>query len=169
MVKRLAILLGLAGLLWVSTARAQSAFEVQHQQAVAANPGDVHLKISLESAQASFHVGETIRIKYEFTADAPGKYVAGARYFDRSQRSVLETYFTDRPADARDGLREFWELPTAITGSRYSAPREPTLKLDVSPQMDSVEITHYLRFLKPGRYRIYVVTHSVVAPARPVL
>lgn len=87
MVTRLAILFGLAGLVWVCAARAQSAFEAQHQEALAANPADVHLKISLESAQASFHVGETIRIKYEFTADAPGKYVAGARYFDRSQRS----------------------------------------------------------------------------------
>ncbi len=165
MVARLAILFGLVGLVWVSTARAQSAFEAQHQEAVAANPADVHLKISLEAAQATFHVGETIRLKYEFTADAPGKYVAGARYFDRSQRSVLETFFTDRTADVRDPLREFWELPSAITGSRYSAPRDPTLKLDASPQMDSVELTHYLRFLKPGRYRVYVLTHSVVAPS----
>jgi len=164
MVKRLAISFGLAGLLWVCVARAQSAFEAQHQEALAANPTDVHLKISLEAAQASFPVGETIRLKYEFTADVPGKYVAGARYFDRSQRSVLETFFTDRSADVRDPLREFWELPTAITGSRYSAPREPTLKLDASPQSDSVEITHYLRFLKPGRYRVYVVTHSAMAP-----
>src|SRR5579863_749273 len=160
MVARLAISFGLAGLLWMSTGRAQSPFEAQHQEAVTANPGDVHLKISLESAQASFPIGETIRLNYEFTSDAPGKYVAGARYFDRSQRSVLETFFTDRTADVRDPLREFWELPTAITGSRYSAPREPTLKLDASPQSDSVEITHYLHFLKPGRYRVYVVTHS---------
>jgi hypothetical protein len=144
------------------------AFEAQHQQALAGNPADVHLKISLDSAEAIFHVGETIRLKYEFTADGPGKYVAAARYFDRSQRSILETFFTDRPADAIVPLREFWDFHSALSGSHLSAPRDPTLKLDVTPQFDSIEITHYLRFLKPGRYRLYAVTHSALAPGAPV-
>ncbi len=168
MVKRLAILIGLTGLACVCTARAQGTFEAQHQQALAANPSDVHLKITLDSAQTTFHIGETIRVKYAFTADAPGKYVAAARYLDRSQRSVLEAFFTDRPADAFDPLSDFWDLHSALSGSQFSAPREPTLKLDVSPQFDTIELTHYLRFSKPGRYKVYVVTRSALPPKDPV-
>jgi hypothetical protein len=152
---------------WVPLTLAGDAFEAQHQQALDANPSDVHLKISLDSAQATFHIGETIRLKYEFTADSPGKYVAGARFLDQGQRSVLESFFADRPTDAGDPLREYWDLHRAIDGN-ISAPREPTLKLDSSPHFDSIELTHYLRFSKPGRYRLYVVTHSALSPGAPV-
>jgi hypothetical protein len=107
MLQRLATLLGILCLAVVCPARPQGVFETQHAQAVAANPPNVHLKISLDSGQTTFHIGDTIRLKYEFTADAAGRYLAAARYFDRSQRSVLETFVTDRPADARESLREF--------------------------------------------------------------
>jgi hypothetical protein len=168
MVKRLAILFGLASLACVYTARAQSAFEAQHQKALAANPADVHLKIAIDPSQAAFRIGETIRVKYEFTADVPGKYVAAARYFDRSQRSVLESFFTNRPADARDPLWEYWDFHSALSGSYLFAPRDPTLKLNATPQFDSIELTHYLRFSRPGRYWLYLVTHSVIPPGTAV-
>jgi hypothetical protein len=168
MFKRLAVLFGLTCLACVSPARSQSAFEAQHQEALAANPVDAHLKIAIDPSLSTFHIGEAIRLKYEFTADAPGKYVAAARYFDRSQRSVLESFFTDHPADARDPLQEFWDLHSALSGSHLFAPRDPTLKLDATPQFDFVELTHYLRFSKPGRYRLYVVTHSAVPPSTAV-
>jgi hypothetical protein len=170
MPQRLAILLGLLLFASASTPaqRSSDSFEARHKQAVAANPPGVRLKISLDSGQSTFHRGETIRLKYEFTADAPGKYVAGARFFDRGNRSVLESFYTDRPADARDPLRESWEFRSALGGSNLFAPRDPLLKLGTSPQSDSVEITHYLRFAKPGRYRLYVVTRSVVAPGTPI-
>ncbi len=168
MVERLGILFGLASLACMYTVRAQSSFEARHQQALDANPADVHLKIAIDPSQAAFHIGETIRVKYEFTADAPGKYVAAARYFDRSQRSVLESFFTDRPADARDPLWEFWDFHSALSGAHLFAPRDPTLKLGVTSQFDSIELTHYLRFSRPGRYRLYVVTHSAIPPSTAV-
>ena len=107
MPRRLAILFGL--LLFVSPPAkpANDSFEARHEQALAASSSDVHLKISLDSGQTTFHIGDTVRLKYEFTADSPGKYVAGARYLDCSERSVLESFVTDRPADAGDPLREF--------------------------------------------------------------
>lgn len=164
---RFLVLLGLLFCAWASPALAGDTFEAQHEQALAANPPDVHLKISLDSAQTTFHVGDTIRLKYEFTADSPGKYVAGARFLDNGQRSVLESFITDRPAEGRDPLHEYWDFHRAIDGN-ISAPREPTLKLDPSPQFDFTELTHYLRFSRPGRYRLYAVTRSVLSPGAPV-
>jgi hypothetical protein len=168
MSRRLAILLGLLCFVWMCPARPQDAFEARHQQALAANPSDVHLRISLDTNKTIFRIGETIRVKYKFTADSPGKYAAAARYFDRSQRSVLESFFTDRPDGASDPLGEFWEVHSALSGSQLYAPRDPTLKLDSSPQFDSIEVTHYLHFSQPGRYRLYVSTKSAIAPSAPV-
>jgi hypothetical protein len=139
----------------------EDAFERQRQRALLANPADVHLKIELDPSQTRFRVGDTIRVKYAWTADAPGKYVAGARFLDYWQRSVLECFISDRPSDARDHLQEYGEIHRVLAGN-VSAPREPHLKLDKSPQVDTIELTHYLRFAKPGRYRIYVVTHSAI-------
>lgn len=114
MSKRFVFLLALLFCALAFPALSRDTFEAQHEQALAANPPDVHLKISLDSAQVTFHVGETLRLKYEFTADAPGKYVAGARYLDQGQRSLLESFFTDRPIAARDPLREYFDLDRAI-------------------------------------------------------
>src|SRR5579863_3220665 len=151
---------------WASPGSPGNSFETQHQQALTANPAGIHLKISLDSGQTTFHIGDTILLKYEFTADSPGKYVAGARYFDRSQRSVLESFFTDRPLGARDPLADYWNIRTRIVGNTFGT-RELRLKLDSSPQFDSIELTHYLRFM-PGRYRLYAVTHSVLAAGASV-
>jgi hypothetical protein len=151
---------------WASSAPGASTFDAEHRRAVAANPGGVHFKISLDSGQATYRIGETIRLKYELTA-VPGQYVAGARFLDNAQRSVLETFVTDRPADAQDPLHDYWEIHKAMDGN-LSAPREPNLKLDATPQFDTVELSHYLRFAKPGRYRLYVVTRSVIPRGAPV-
>src|SRR5438445_5673469 len=139
-------------------------FEAQHEQALRANPDDIHLRISLDSEKNSFHIGDSILLKYEFTADVSGKYVAGARYFDRAERSVLESFITDRPQDALDPLREFWQLYESLSGFLFSSSRTPELRLDSHPQYDTLELTHYLRFTKPGLYHLYVTTHSALPP-----
>lgn len=159
--------MGCSSSLWASFALASDTFEAQNEQALAATPPDVHLKISLDAAQTTFDIGDTIRLKYEFTADSPGNYVAGARFLDHGQRSVLESFFIDRPAEARDSLHDYWDFHRAIDGN-ISAPREPTLRLSSSPQFDAIELTHYLRFSKPGRYRLYVITRSALPPGAPV-
>lgn len=146
---------------WTAAEASDSTFEAEHQQALAANPPGVHFKIALESDQTSFRVGETIRLKYELTADSPGQYVAGARFLDYGQRSVLESFVSDRPTDAFDPLQGYWDIHAALDG-HLSAPREPNLKLNSSPQFDVVEATHYLHFSRGGRYRLFVLTRSVL-------
>jgi hypothetical protein len=162
MLSRRSALVALLVFAWVPLAAYANTFDSQHQQALAANPPGVHFTILLDSGQTTFHIGDDIRLKYQFTADSAVQYVAGARYLDYGQRSILESFFTDRPADARDPLADYWAIHAAMAGN-LSAPREPNLKLGVTPQFDSVELTHHLRFSKPGRYRLYVVTRSVLS------
>jgi hypothetical protein len=167
MSQRFAFLIAIFFLSRASLGQSDIAFAKQHSETLAANPTGLHFKIVLDGDQTSFHIGQTIRIKYELTADSPDQYVAGARFLDHGQRSVLESFLTDRPADARDPLQDFWVVHDALDG-HLSAPREPNLKLNASPQFDSVELTHYLRFSKPGRYRLYAVTRSVLPRGAPI-
>jgi hypothetical protein len=149
----------------VLPARAEGAddsFEAQHKRAVAANPADLHLKIALEGDAKSFRIGDTIKVRYELTADVSGKYAAGVRANDRTGRSKLETFVVDRPNDAFDPMRGFWDLWTAIYCLSYSSGAEPHTKLSSSPEQQSFEITHYLRFQTPGKYRLYAATRGVV-------
>ena len=164
MLQRFALLCLLSTSAWTAPGVPTNSFEAKQQEALAANPPGVHLRISFDSPQASFHIGDTIVLKYEFTADSSGKFVAGARYLDRAQRSVLESFSIDPPSAAPDFLKEFADIRAALVG-RTSSAREPHLKLDSSPQFDSIELTHYLRFSRPGRYRLYVVTRSVLTPS----
>jgi hypothetical protein len=143
-------------------AHASDSFEAEHQRAIAVNPRGVHLRISLDQGQSSFHIGDTIRLQYLFTADSADQYVTGARAEDRGGRSALETFVLDRPQDAVDPMGGYWDLYQAIYCRNSMRWRHAGKKLGpASPQHDSVEVTHYLRFTTPGTYRLYVVTNQV--------
>jgi hypothetical protein len=162
---RLPIVITVVIVLWAATASADTKdpFDAKHQRDVTANPSNLHLKISLEGGRDRFRIGDTIRVQYVLTAYALGQFVAGARVYDRSHRSTLETFVVDRPADAPDPLRGFWSLYDALYCWNYSGGEGPTKKLGPdSPQQDSFEVTRYLHFSKPGRYRLYAVTRSAV-------
>jgi hypothetical protein len=142
-------------------------FEAQHKRAVAANPTDAHLKIALEDDANAFRIGDTIKLRYELTADVAGKYAAGVRANDRTGRSKLESFVVDRPNDAFDPMGGFWDLWTSIYCLNYSSGADPHTKLDASPEQQSIEITHYLRFQQPGKYRLFAVTRGVVLLVAP--
>jgi hypothetical protein len=145
-----------------NAANPDDSFQAQHDRAVAANPADLHLKIALEGDAKVFHIGDTIKLRYDLLADVPGKYVAGVRANDRTERSTLESFVVDRPNEAFDPMRGFWDLWTAIYCLSYSSGGDAHAKLGPSPEQQSVEITHYVRFQRPGKYRLYAVTRSVL-------
>src|SRR5271168_1434670 len=126
-------------------ANPDDSFQAQHERAVAANPADLHLKIVLDGGAKAFHIGDTIKLRYDLTADASGKYVAGVRANDRTGRSTLESFVVDRPNDAFDPMRGFWDLWTTVYCLTYSSGGDAHAKLGLSPEEQSLEVTHYLR------------------------
>jgi hypothetical protein len=155
--------LALAHLVFSTNAgRPDDPFQAQHERAVAANPADLHLKIALDGDAKAFHIGDTIKLRFDLIADVPEKYAAGVRANDRTGRSTLESFVVDRPNDAFDPMRGFWDLWTALYCLTYSSGGDAHAKLGPSPEEQSLEVTHYLRFQKPGKYRLYAVTRGVV-------
>jgi hypothetical protein len=152
------------------SAAAADDFKAQHEHAVSANPAGVHFAIAVRDGQKRFRIGERITLDYTFTADAPGKYLAGASNRDQSGRSTYEKFVVDRPDDAADPLAGFFDLSAALYCDSIGLPLTSRKPLGPSsPATDSVSLTQYLRFHKPGHYRVYVTTQQVIrADARPV-
>lgn len=145
-----------------ASAGAADDFKAQHQQAVSANPAGVHFTISVRDKQ-KFRIGERITIDYAFTADTPGKYLAGAANRELTGRSSLERFVVDRQRDVADPLDGFFDLYAALYCSFIEYFNQPHQPLGPSsPANDSVSLTQYLRFNRPGRYRIYAVTRQVI-------
>jgi hypothetical protein len=153
------------------SAAAGDDFKTQHEHAVSDNPTGVHFTIAIRDAQKRFRVGERITLDYTFTADASGKYLAGATKKDQSGRSTYEKFVVDRPDDAADPVDGFFDLYSALYCStiQFQHPARTTLTPS-SPATDSVSLTQYLRFRKPGHYRVYATTRQVTSidfrPAR---
>jgi hypothetical protein len=152
------------------SAAAADDFKAQHELAVKDNPAGVHFAIAVRNGQKRLRIGERITLDYTFTADTPGKYLAGASNKDESGRSRYEKFVVDRPDDATDPLAGFFDLYAALYCDRIGLPRTAGKPLDASSAAtDSVSLTQYLRFHKPGHYRVYATTHQVIpADARPV-
>jgi hypothetical protein len=152
------------------SAAAADDFKVQHEHAVSGNPAGVHFTIAVRDGQKRFRIGERITLDYTFTADAPGKFLAGATNKDQSGRSMYEKFVVDRPDDAADPLAGFFELYSALYCSHLQMPQTARQPLGPStPATNSVSLTQYLRFRKPGHYRLYAITQQVIrADAKPV-
>ena len=142
-------------------ARGSDSFESRHERAIAANPVGLHFIISLPGERNQFRIGEPIRLQYTLSSDA-GDYRIGARAFDKSGRSVLENFEVDRSADVSDPLRGFWDTYSAIYCLNFISRASPNWSLDRGQvRQDSIDITEYLRFHKPGRYRVYAITQQI--------
>jgi hypothetical protein len=145
------------------SAGAADDFSAQHEKVVSGNPAGVHLTITLRDGQKRFRIGERITVDYAFTADLPGKYVAGGTAQDQSGRSTLEQFVVDRPGDAVDPLGGFFDLYNALYCAPVQASVSPAKPLGPStPVEDSMSVTQYLRFKKTGYYRLYAVTQQVI-------
>jgi hypothetical protein len=144
-------------------------FKDEHEHAVNGNPAGVHFTIAVRNGQKRFRIGERITLDYTFTAEVPGKYLAGASNRDLSGRSTFENFVVDRPDDAADPLDGFFELYSVLYCSYIVYPHTGSTPISQSsPATESVSLTQYLRFRKPGHYRLYATTRQVVsADARP--
>src|SRR5271167_4044209 len=85
-------------------------FDALHAEAAAANPSDLHLRLSLAGGRTQFHLGELVKVQYELTSDTPGEYRSGDLWYDLSERSRFESFISDRPANSADPLDGYWTI-----------------------------------------------------------
>jgi hypothetical protein len=142
-------------------------FDAQHAEAVARNPSDLHLRLSFAGGRTQFHLGELIKVQYELTADTPGKYRSGDLWYDLSDRSRFESFVSDRPADSADPLDGHWTIWETLYGLHVTRRSGSWKNLTENPLIEPWDLNDYLRFDRPGKYRIYAVTRHIVSDWSP--
>ncbi len=149
-------------ILLAGSAQTPADFDAQHAEAASHNPPGPHLELSLAGGRAQFHLGERIPVEYRLTADDPGKYRCGYLWYDLSGRSRFETFVSDRPEDSADPLTSHWTIWETLYGLRVTRRAGTWNKLSQTAVTESWDLNEYLRFDKPGKYRVYAITRHVV-------
>jgi hypothetical protein len=144
-----------------------SDFDARHAEATAANPSDLHLRLSLAGGRTQFHLGELIKVQYELTSDTAGKYRSGDLWYDLSERSRFESFVSDRPADSADPLAGHWTIWETLYHVHVTRRTGSWKDLTPNPVIEPWDLNEYIRFDRPGKYRIYAVTRHVVSDWSP--
>jgi hypothetical protein len=144
-----------------------SDFDAHHAEATAANSSDLHFRLSLAGGRTQFHLGELIKVQYELSSDTPGKHRSGDLWYDLSERSRFESFASDRPADSADPLAGHWTIWESLYAVHVTRRMGSWKDLTQNPVLESWDLNDYLRFDRPGRYRIYAVTRHVVSDWSP--
>jgi len=142
-------------------------FDSRHAEAVAHNPPGVQLRLSFAGGRTQFHLGERIQVQYELTSDTPGKYRSGDLWYDLSGRSRFESFVSDRPGDSADPLAAHWTNWETLYGVHVTRRGGSWKNLTENPVVETWDLNEFLRFDRPGRYRIYAVTRHVVSDWSP--
>src|SRR5437868_9733881 len=133
-------------------------FAAKHRELLAKNPEDLSSTLQLKNKQVRFHPGEIIPLELRFASSLPNAYVMDNAGYDRSGRLDIDKFVIDRNEDAIDPLHEyytgglFWFMGGGLRG---------IAALDETPQLINAELNEWLRFDKPGKYRLYVVSGRI--------
>ncbi len=115
----------------------------------------VLLELSLADRRRVFQIGETIPVKLAFSSREKKRYQLNEAHYDRSGRMNYEE-FTVTPADgAVDPVPELTESMGGLTNYRLLERRPWTIEL---------KLNEWVRFTKPGDYRLVVTSKRVEAP-----
>ena len=145
-----------APVLWLPQVAPQTGadpFLATQQEGVAKNAKALTFTIRLKDNKDVFQQGEIIRVELSFSSALPKTYELDGATYDRGGRLNIDSYRVDRPDGAVDPLRD--QEPSGDGGLR-SIPI-----LGEKPYTIIRDLNEYLRFDKPGKYRLYVVTHRV--------
>src|ERR1043166_1010773 len=136
----------------------EDAFAKQQRELFVKNPPGLSFTLKLRDAQTRFHVGEKIRLELSFASSSPDSYVLDNAGYDRSGRLSIDTFVLDQPDGATDSLYDYYHK--SIGGFMMGGLRgNPALS--AKPEKINYDLNEWLRFEKPGKYRLYVISQRV--------
>lgn len=136
--------------LWAQNA----SFDESYQKAREKNPEGLQFTLDL-GGKTQFQRGEIIPIRLNFSSASPLNFKLEARNYDRAGRlNYTDFFITDRPQDTTDPLRDHFKEGVISFGGLSSIPQV------IGPKTQTINLTlnEYLRFDKPGHYRLYVLS-----------
>ena len=124
--------------------------------AVSAAGQTVGAKLVITTPKTEFYLGEVIPLELTFTSDQAG-FQADTRLQDRIGRmNGVEEFVVDPPSNVEDPLRGLPQLQGGM-GGLSGGPVE----LSEKPFHFERVLNEWVRFRRPGEYRVHVVSHRV--------
>lgn len=124
---------------------------------------EVELRLAAANGQTSFRMGEPIPLELTYTSTVPGKYSVFGGGTDRLGFEALNEEFRVSPADgAVDPLADRFKGGMAANGLGWLR------MLSAEPLVVKKDLNQWLRFDRPGQYRVHAVSHRVRAAAQQV-
>lgn len=122
-----------------------------------APPPDITFTLKTTNAPAVYHLGERIVCKLSFSAKIPGKY--NLIDFGEPRSGVVGQYqFSAIPADgAVDPRVDLGQLGIVTVGGQLFG----CYKLSATPVIFETDPNEWLRFTKPGNYRLHARSSKV--------
>jgi hypothetical protein len=138
-----------------AAASPEDAFAARWQQSRAKQPDAAELAVS--APKTWYFLGETIPLQLMFTSTQPKSFRADTRQYDRVGRmNFVEQFIVDPASFAEDPLR-------GLPGEDGGMGGLSGMPLPLSEKPFSFEriLNEWVRFRKPGTYRVYVLSHRV--------
>lgn len=115
------------------------------------------LVVSTPKGQTKFQQGELIPIDLSFTAGTPKRFSINMASYDRSGRMPYETFVVNPVEGAVDPLVVYFKafqcfLGGGLTNFQY---------LSTKPVVIPLELNEWVRFDRPGVYRVSLISHRV--------
>lgn len=163
--RMLTVVLAAAFLVLASAAasgQGRDPFEGRRRAAARSNPPGVGFTVRLKGGQTRFHPGEVVALELAFASSLPGTYQLNSISYDRSGRPEIDDFHLDPEDGTADPLGDYFDsgLFGFMGGGLHSYP-----ELEAKPYVVNAELNEWVRFERPGRYRLYVTSHRV-APLR---
>ena len=131
------------------------AFLEQHRRAVAKNPEGITFTLRLKDDETRFQQGEIIRMELGFSSNIPNTYQLDAGTYDRSGRLGIDTFHLDPEEGAGDPLQDYMSFGGPGGGIRGMPI------LGEKPSHVVLELNEWLRFDRPGKYRLYLTSARI--------
>lgn len=149
-----------------------TAFEAAHARAVTENPTGVALSVRFLDGRSTFRPGEIIRLDLQFSGTVPNQWALYPPRRYSCGRPDTETFRLDPAegtvdplADCSEGLLAWikaWpprpDGGTAAQGFGLLTPQAP---LEERHQAVTVILNDFVRFDRPGKYRLFVTSRRV--------
>ena len=150
----LALLLHLHSFAFAQSKTESDGFAKEHQRVLGGNPDDLSFVVKLKDGKYQFHVGEKIRLELSFSSTSPDAYVFDNANYDRSGRLEIDRFVIDQTDAVTDPLLDYYHrsLGHGLGGLRGIGA------LGAAPRLITYDLNEWLRFEKPGKYRLYVIS-----------
>src|SRR6266567_974008 len=133
-------------------------FARNHLQLIAKNPDGLTFTLKLKGPGTQFHVGEIIRLELNFASSLPETYVYYNATYDRSGRLQIDRFILDRADGATDPLDDYYHKSL---GGFLGGGLRGIGALSTKPEVANYDLNEWFRFDKPGKYRLYAVSHRL--------